>query len=114
VCWRKKKKQCRGLLFCVWEEANGVTTWCRFLLRWCSSEEGNCNITFFFGGVKGLIWWFLDVYKGQGTIKEEFVANAIQVEMQCCHLYIAHHAVKASNATCSYWAKHKIVDNDMV
>jgi len=56
----------------------------------------------------------LDVYKRQGTTKEEFVANAIQVEMQRCHLYIARHATGASNATCSYRIKHKIVDHDMV
>jgi hypothetical protein len=48
----------------------------------------------------------LSVYKVQGITKEEFVANAIHVEMQCRHLYI-------SNAAVAYQAKHNIVDNDM-
>jgi hypothetical protein len=29
----------------------------------------------------GLIWWFLGAYKVQGTTKETFVANAVQIEM---------------------------------
>jgi uncharacterized membrane protein YwzB len=29
----------------------------------------------------GLIWWFLDVYRVEETIKEEFVVNAVKVEM---------------------------------
>jgi len=29
----------------------------------------------------GLIWCFLGVYRVEETIKEEFVANAVQVEM---------------------------------
>jgi hypothetical protein len=56
---------------------------------------------------------FLGVYRVQGT-NEKFVANAIQAEMQHCHLYIARHVTKATNATASYEAKHEIVDNDMV
>ncbi len=34
----------------------------------------------------------LGVCKVQGTIKEKFGANAVQVEMQCRHLYTTHHA----------------------
>jgi hypothetical protein len=56
----------------------------------------------------------LGVYKVQGTTKEEFVANAIHVEMQHYHLYIAHHVAKAMNATIFFQTKHKIVNNDMV
>jgi hypothetical protein len=47
----------------------------------------------------GLICWFFGVYKVQETKKEKFVANAVQVEMQRRHLYIAHHATRATNAT---------------
>jgi hypothetical protein len=54
------------------------------------------------------VWWFLGVYRVQGTTKEEFVANAIQVEMQRHHLYITHHASKV------YQVKHEIINNDMV
>jgi len=56
----------------------------------------------------------LGVYRVQGTIKEEFVANAIQVEMQHCHLYIIRHATRAPNAIGFYRTKHEIVNNDMV
>jgi hypothetical protein len=56
------------------------------LLWWCS----------------GLIWWFLDVYTIQGTTKEEFVANAIQVEMQCCDLYTICYTTRAINIVASY------------
>jgi hypothetical protein len=42
------------------------------------------------------------------TTKEEFVANVVQVEMQCCHFYTLHHV------TTIYQAKHEIVDIDMV
>jgi hypothetical protein len=45
------------------------------------------------------------------TIKEEFVANVIQVKM---HLYIACHAARVANAIVAYQAKHDIVNNDMV
>jgi hypothetical protein len=41
------------------------------------------------------------------------VAAAVQVEMQCCHLYIARHAAKAANAAAAYRAKHGIIDTDM-
>ncbi len=54
------------------------------------------------------------VYKVQGTTKEEFVANEVQDEMQCCHLYIIRHVVKVANVTVAYQAKHRIMDNDMV
>jgi hypothetical protein len=56
----------------------------------------------------------LGVYRVQETIKEEFVANGIQVEMQCCHLYIVCHATRAVNVIVIYRAKHAIGDNDMV
>jgi len=56
----------------------------------------------------------LGVYRVHGTTKEEFVTNAIQAEMQHCHLYTARHVTRAINATASYEAKHEIVDNDMV
>jgi hypothetical protein len=56
----------------------------------------------------------LGVYKVQGTTKEEFVANVIQVEMQRCHLYTAYHVPRATNVTITYRAKHEIVNNDMV
>jgi hypothetical protein len=55
----------------------------------------------------------LGVYKVQDQTQEEFVANVIQVEMQCRHFYIAHHEVKAANATIAYRTKYGIVDNDM-
>jgi hypothetical protein len=44
-------------------------------------------------------------------MKEEFVANAVQAEMQHYHLYITHHVARA---TTSYWVKNEIIDNDMV
>jgi hypothetical protein len=50
------------------------------------------------------------VYRVHGTTKKEFVANVVHAKMQCCHLYIARHATRATNAT----IKHKIIDNDMV
>jgi len=56
----------------------------------------------------------LGVYRVQGTIKEKNVGNVVQVEMQCCHMYIAHHATRATNVATSYPSKHEIVDNDMV
>jgi hypothetical protein len=40
----------------------------------------------------------LGVYKVRETTKEEFVTNVVQVEMQRRHLYIVHHATKATNA----------------
>jgi hypothetical protein len=42
------------------------------------------------------------VFRVEGAIKEEFVANAVWVEMQCCHLYIVCQATRAKNATSSY------------
>ncbi len=62
---------------------------------------------------KGLTWWFLGVYRVQDQTQEEFVANAVQVEMQCHHFYTARHAVKVANAAATYRAKHRIVDIDM-
>jgi hypothetical protein len=56
----------------------------------------------------------LGVYKVQGTTKEEFVANAVQVEMQHHHLYITHHVTKVANIVATYRTKHGIVNNDMV
>jgi hypothetical protein len=56
----------------------------------------------------------LCVYRVQGTIKEEFVPDAIHVEMQHQHLYITCHATRAANAIITYQIKHGIVNNDMV
>jgi len=53
-------------------------------------------------------------YRVKETIKEEFVANAIQVEMQHHHFYIARHATRVVNATAAYRTKHRIVDTNMV
>jgi hypothetical protein len=55
----------------------------------------------------------LGVYKVQDQTQEEFVANAVQVEMQCHHFYFVHHATKTANAIAAYRAKHEIVDIDM-
>jgi hypothetical protein len=55
----------------------------------------------------------LCVYKVQDQTKAQFVANAVQVEMQRRHFYIARHAAKAANAVAAYRAKHRIVDTDM-
>ncbi len=54
------------------------------------------------------------VYGVQGTTKEEFVTNVVHAEMQCCHLYIAHHATRVANVIIAYQVKHNIVNNDMV
>jgi hypothetical protein len=56
----------------------------------------------------------LIVYKVQETTKEEFVANAIHVEMQRCHLHIARHVARAANVIATYRAKHEIIHNDKV
>jgi azurin len=56
----------------------------------------------------------LGAYKVEETTKEKFVANAIQVEMQCRHFYTLHHASKIANAIVIYRVKHEIVDTDMV
>jgi len=55
----------------------------------------------------------LGVCRVQDQTKAQFVANAVQVEMQRRHLYTAHHAAKATNAAAAYRAKHGIVDTDM-
>ncbi len=56
----------------------------------------------------------MDVYKVHDKIKEEFVANTVQVEMQRRHFYTTRHVAKAVNVTVAYQAKHGIVDIDMV
>jgi hypothetical protein len=56
----------------------------------------------------------LGVYRVEEIIKEKFVANAVQVEMQRRHFYIACRAIKAANATSAYQTKYKIVDINMV
>jgi hypothetical protein len=56
----------------------------------------------------------LGVYRIKETTKEEFVANAVQVEMQCRHLYTTHHATRATNITIDYRTKHGSINNDMV
>jgi hypothetical protein len=61
----------------------------------------------------GLIWWFLGVYRVHDQTKAEFVANAVQVEMQRRHFYTTHHVANAANATIAYQTKHGIVDTDM-
>jgi hypothetical protein len=55
----------------------------------------------------------LGVYRVQDQTKAQFVANAVQVEMQRHHFYTVHHAAKATNATAAYRAKHGIIDTDM-
>ncbi len=54
------------------------------------------------------------VYKVEETTKEEFVANVIQVEMQCRHFYIARHAARVTNVAVAYRVKHGIINTDMV
>jgi hypothetical protein len=44
----------------------------------------------------------LGVYKVQGITKEKFVANAVEIEMQHCHLYITRHATKAAIIEVTY------------
>jgi hypothetical protein len=56
----------------------------------------------------------LGVYRVEETIKDDFVANAIQVEMQCRHFYITCHAARAANVVVTYRTKHKIIDTNMV
>jgi hypothetical protein len=92
VSKKKKKKRTTWQRAIVFFYGNVLTkkvmiTCCHHLLLWW------CY---------GLIWWFLSVYKVQGTIKEEFVANVVHAEMQRCHLYIACHATKATNVATSY------------
>jgi len=44
----------------------------------------------------------LGVYRVKEIIKEEFIANAVQVEMERHHFYTLHHAAKAINVTTAY------------
>jgi hypothetical protein len=44
----------------------------------------------------------LGVNKVQETTKENFIANAAQIEMQRCHMYIVHHVITAANAVVVY------------
>jgi hypothetical protein len=53
------------------------------------------------------------VYRVEETTKEEFVAKAVQVEMQRRHFYTVRHATRAANAAAAYRAKHGIVDTNM-
>jgi hypothetical protein len=55
----------------------------------------------------------LVVYRVHDQTKAQFVANAVQVEMQRRHFYTTHHATKVTNATAAYRTKHGIVDTDM-
>jgi len=55
----------------------------------------------------------LGVYRVQDQTQEEFVVNAVQVETQRRHFYIARHATKVANAAAAYRTKHGIVDTDM-
>jgi len=55
----------------------------------------------------------LGVYKVQDQTKAQLFANAVQVEMQRCHFYTAHHAAKVANVIAAYRAKHEIVDTNM-
>jgi hypothetical protein len=52
-------------------------------------------------------------YRVHDQTKAQFVANAVQVEMQRRDFYTVHHAAKVTNATAAYRAKHKIVDTNM-
>jgi hypothetical protein len=56
----------------------------------------------------------LGVYRVEETTKEEFVANVIQVEMQCRHFYIARHVTRVANAAAAYRTKHGIINTNMV
>ncbi len=67
----------------------------------------------FIQGVLGFNLVVFGVYRVQGQTQEEFVAIAVQVEMQRRHLYTARHAAKAVNAIAAYRAKHGIVDTNM-
>jgi len=44
----------------------------------------------------------LSVYKVEDTTKEEFVANAVQVDMQHRHFYTTCHVTKVASATAVY------------
>jgi hypothetical protein len=56
----------------------------------------------------------LGVYRAEEITKEEFVANAVQVEMQRRHLYIIRHVARAANVIIAYQIKHGIIDTSMV
>jgi hypothetical protein len=70
-------------------------------------------LLYFIQGVLQFNLVFLGVYKVQDQTKAQFVANAIQVDMQRRHFYTAHHAAKVANAAAAYRAKHGIVDTNM-
>jgi hypothetical protein len=55
----------------------------------------------------------LGVYKIQAQTKAQFIVNVVQVEMQRCHFYTAHHAAMVANAAAAYRTKHGIVDTNM-
>jgi hypothetical protein len=44
----------------------------------------------------------LGVYRVHEITKEEFVANAVQVEMQRYHLYTAHHVARVASVAVAY------------
>jgi hypothetical protein len=46
-----------------------------------------------------------------GTIKEAFVANAIQLAFEHCQLFIHHHAAKVVEATAKYRTNMGIPSN---
>ncbi len=56
----------------------------------------------------------MGVYKVEETTKEEFVANAVQVEMQRHHFYTTCHVTKVASVTTVYLTKHEIINIDMV
>ncbi len=56
----------------------------------------------------------MSAYRVQGTTKEDFVTNVVQVEMQLRHLYTSRHTTRVANVIVVYKAKHEIVNNDMV
>jgi hypothetical protein len=55
----------------------------------------------------------LGVSRVQDQTKAQFIANAVQVEMQRRYLYTTHHAANVANVAAAYRAKHGIVDTDM-
>jgi hypothetical protein len=63
---------------------------------------------------QGLIWWYLGVYRVEETTKEEFVTNAVQVEMQHCHFYSLSHATKVANAVVVFRTIHGTINTYMV
>jgi hypothetical protein len=56
----------------------------------------------------------LGVYKVKEITKEEFVANAVQVEMQHYHFYILSHAIKVVNVVAAFRTIHGIINIYMV